>query len=241
MFSITEQFSAATKSQLEAQLNLLNNFASKAVESAEKVIALNLSTTKATVEKSSSAAQQLLTAKDGQEFFRLSASQTPSLDNLLAYSRQLFSIASDAQAILLQSAGQQIRQTPPVLPSGALTAPAAAPTATAEAKFDAQAAPAPEAKAEVKTEVKAEAQVEAKPEVRVEAAAKAEPKLEDNLDQDNEEDNEEDDYEEAQPKLAAAKPAAPVLSDAKPAAPAVSDAKPAALAKSAAKPAAGKK
>src|SRR5476649_1333440 len=111
MFSITEQFSAATKSQLEAQLNLLNNYASKAVESAQKVLALNISTTKASVEKSSAAARRLLEAKDPQEFF--SAGKAPGFDNLLAYSRELFSIASAAQAELIQSAKAQIEQAAP--------------------------------------------------------------------------------------------------------------------------------
>ncbi|SFL69752.1 phasin family protein [Rugamonas rubra] len=232
MFSITEQFSAATKSQLEAQLNLINNFASKAVESAEKVIALNLSTTKATVEKSSSAAQQLLSAKDGQEFFRLSASQTPSLDHLLAYGRQLFTIASDAQAILLQSAREQIKDAKPVLLLAALSETVVVPAAKAEVKT--------EVKAEVKTvaEVKAAPVLEAKPvakvEAKVEAKAIAEPKLEDNLD----EEEDEDEYEEVQPEVVAK----PVVAAApKPAAPAVADAKPAAPAKSAAKPASTKK
>ena len=104
MFSIPEQFSAATKSQIEAQLNIINNLAAKAVESAEKVIALNISTTKASVEKSSSAAKQLLEAKDPREFFTLSTGQANYLDNLLAYSRQLFNIATAAQAELIQSA-----------------------------------------------------------------------------------------------------------------------------------------
>jgi phasin family protein len=220
MFSITEQFSAATKSQLEAQLNLINNFASKAVESAEKVIALNLSTTKATVEKSSGAALQLLSAKDGQDFFRLSASQTPSLDNLLAYGRQLFSIASDAQAILLQSAREQVKDAKPVLLLAALSETVVVPAAKAVAKAEA--------------EVKAAPVVEAKPVAKVEAKAIAEPKLEDNLD----EEDDEDEYEEVQPEVVAK----PVVAAApKPAAPAVADAKPAAPAKSAAKPASSKK
>lgn len=225
MFSITEQFSAATKSQLEAQLNLINNFASKAVESAEKVIALNLSTTKATVEKSSSAARQLLSAKDGQEFFRLSASQTPSLDNLLAYGRQLFTIASDAQAILLQSAREQIKDAKPVLLLTALSETVVVPAAEAVAKAVAEVKSAPV------VEAKPVAKVEAKPEAKV----VAEPKLEDNLEEDEEED--EDEYEEVQAEVVAK----PVVAAAKPAAPAVGDAKPAAPAKSAAKPVSGKK
>ncbi|USX15635.1 phasin family protein [Oxalobacteraceae bacterium OTU3CAMAD1] len=110
MSSLTEQFSAVTKSQLEAQFKIFNTFASTAVDSAEKVIALNLSTTKASVEKSSAAARKLLEAKDAQELFSLNAAQPTGFDNLLAYGRQLVSIATAAQSELLQSAQSGIKQ-----------------------------------------------------------------------------------------------------------------------------------
>ena len=163
MFSITEQFSAATKSQLEAQLNLLNSFASKAVDSAQKVLALNISTTKASVEKSSAAARQLLEAKDPQEFFSVSG-KAPNLDGLLAYSRELFSIASAAQAELIQSAKEQIKEAAPA--AKAVTAKLAAPAevskaatppvvAVATASANEQVATPAAPKAAVKTEAKA--------------------------------------------------------------------------------------
>ncbi|MBA5638085.1 phasin family protein [Duganella sp. LX20W] len=157
MFSIPEQFSAATKSQIEAQLNIINNLAAKAVESAEKVIALNISTTKASVEKSSSAAKQLLEAKDPREFFTLSTGQANYLDNLLAYSRQLFNIATAAQAELIQSAKEQIKDVPQTLTLAAPAKPAAAP------------APAPAPKAAAKVEPEAKVTVVAEPVVEVPA------------------------------------------------------------------------
>ncbi|MYM68713.1 TIGR01841 family phasin [Pseudoduganella sp. FT55W] len=110
MSSITEQFSAATKSQLEAQFQILNTLASTAVDSAEKVIALNINTTKASVEKSSAAAKKLLAAKDPKEFFTLSTSEPASFDSLLAYGRELYSIASTAQNELIQSAQSTLKQ-----------------------------------------------------------------------------------------------------------------------------------
>lgn len=185
MFSIPEQFSAATKSQLEAQLKILNNFATTAFEGAQKVIALNLSTTKASVEKGSAAARELLEAKDPQEFFAKSTARVPNFDGLFAYNRELFSIASKTQAELFQAAqdqlkeaGKQAAQVPK------LTAPIAAPVAApAPAPVPAPApAPAPKAaKAESKPAPKAEAKVEAKPEVaeskpEVKAEAKADAK-----------------------------------------------------------------
>ncbi|HEU4844420.1 MAG TPA: TIGR01841 family phasin [Burkholderiaceae bacterium] len=166
MFSIPEQFSAATKSQIEAQLNIINNLASKAVESAEKVIALNISTTRASVEKSSSAARQLLEAKDPREFFTLSTGQSNYLDNLLAYSRQLFNIATSAQAELIQSAKDQIKDVPQALSLIAPAQPVAVPKEAVKVE--------PEAKVEVpKVEVPAEpvavVEVQAKPAVVAEA------------------------------------------------------------------------
>ncbi|RFP26089.1 phasin family protein [Duganella sp. BJB488] len=156
MSSITEQFSAATKSQLEAQFKIFNTFASTAVESAEKVIALNISTTKASVEKSSAAAKKLLGAKDPREFFSLSTAEPASFDNLLAYGRELYSIASGVQNELIQSAQSTIKQVSDLAaaPVTALkagvkaVAPAAAPVAAAPAV----AAPKPAAAAPVVVE-----------------------------------------------------------------------------------------
>ncbi|SDF96642.1 MULTISPECIES: phasin family protein [unclassified Duganella] len=137
MSSITEQFSAATKSQLEVQFQIFNTLASTAVDSAEKFIALNINTTKASVEKSSAAARQLLAIKDPQEFFSLSASQPPSFDALLAYGRELFSIASSAQSELVKSAQSsfknvsepavtKVKATPPALAAAVSAAVTAA-------------------------------------------------------------------------------------------------------------------
>lgn len=110
MSSLTEQFSAVTKSQLEAQFKIFNTLANTAVDSAEKVIALNLNTTKASVEKSSAAARKLLEAKDPQELFSLNAAQPSGFDNLLAYGRQLYNIATAAQTELLQSAQSGLKE-----------------------------------------------------------------------------------------------------------------------------------
>ncbi|MEO5932958.1 MAG: phasin family protein, partial [Duganella sp.] len=135
MSSLTEQFSAVTKSQLEAQFKIFNTFASTAVDSAEKVIALNLNTTKASVEKSSAAARKLLDAKDAQELFTLNAGQPSSFDHLLAYGRQLYNIATTAQTELLQSAqsgikqAQELAKATPLLPLAKPLAAAPVPVA----------------------------------------------------------------------------------------------------------------
>ena len=103
MSSITEQFSAVTKSQLEAQFQIFNSLAHTAVDSAEKLIALHINTTKASVEKSSAAAKKLLEVKDARELLSASRDTPTGIDSLLAYSRELFAIASGAQAELIKS------------------------------------------------------------------------------------------------------------------------------------------
>jgi len=123
MSSITEQFSAATKSQLETQFQIFSTLASTAVDSAQKVIALNINTTKASLEKSSAAAKQLLAIKDPKELFSLGASQPGSFDSLLAYGRELYSIASTAQSALLNSAQSSLKQASDQ-PTPTATAPA---------------------------------------------------------------------------------------------------------------------
>ena len=170
MFSIPEQFSAATKSQLEAQLKILNNFATTAFEGAQKVIALNLSTTKASVEKTSAAARELLEAKDPQDFFAKSTARVPNLDGLFAYNRELFSIASKTQAELFQAAQEQLKEAgKQAVKVPKLAAPIAAPVAApvpAPAPKAAKAEAKPVAKVEAKPEV-----IESKPEVKAEAKA----------------------------------------------------------------------
>jgi phasin family protein len=129
MSSITEQFSAATKSQLEAQIQIFNSLASAAVSSAEKVIALNISATKASVEKSSAAVNKLLTAP--QEFFSLSGAEPPSFDKLLAYGRELVSIATTAQSELIKSTQSSIKQVTELAATPARVAPKTAPALAA--------------------------------------------------------------------------------------------------------------
>lgn len=112
MFTLPEQFSSAAKANMEAQLSLLTALTGKAFESVEKVVDLNLSAVRASLEDSSAAAQQLLAAKDPQEFFSLTAAQAqPTAAKALAYSRHLAGIASSTQAEFARAAEEQIAET----------------------------------------------------------------------------------------------------------------------------------
>ena len=111
MFAIPEQFSNATKSNIEAQLALLTELTNKTFESVEKLVDLNINAVKTSLEETTTAVKQLLAAKDAQEFFSLSAAQAqPNAEKLLSYSRHLSTIASSAQAEFAKAAETQIAE-----------------------------------------------------------------------------------------------------------------------------------
>jgi phasin family protein len=109
MFAIPEQFSNATKASLESHFALMSALTAKTFEGMEKLVDLNINAAKATLEESSNAARQMLSAKDPQEFFSLTASQAqPSAEKALSYGRQLASIAAGTGAEFSKAAESQI-------------------------------------------------------------------------------------------------------------------------------------
>jgi phasin family protein len=112
MFSIPEQFSNATKANFEAQFAIFSTLTNKAFEGVEKIVDLNLTAAKASLEESTAAAKQLLSAKDPQEFFSLAAAQAqPSAEKTIAYGRHLAAITSSTQAEFSKAAETQIAET----------------------------------------------------------------------------------------------------------------------------------
>lgn len=112
MFSIPEQFSAATKTHIEAQIAMLTTLVNKAFEGVEKIVDLNMNVVKASLEESTAAAQQMIAAKDPQELLTLTTAQTqPTAEKAIAYGRHLASIATSAQAEFTKAAEAQIADT----------------------------------------------------------------------------------------------------------------------------------
>lgn len=112
MSTIQEQFLEASKSHFEAQLAMINSLTAKVFGEAEKIMNLNVNAAKATLEDSAAAGQELLAAKDPQEFMKISAAQTqPSAEKAMAYSRELASITTASQKELTKAAEAQIAET----------------------------------------------------------------------------------------------------------------------------------
>jgi len=111
MFAFPEQFSTATKASLEAQFAIFSALTGKAFESVEKVVDLNMTAAKATLEESTATLRQLLAAKDPQEFFTLSAAQAqPASEKAIAYGRHLAAITSGTTAEFSKAAEGQIAE-----------------------------------------------------------------------------------------------------------------------------------
>lgn len=111
MPSFPEQFSQTARTSLDAQADVLNAFFTQAFNHVEKVVELNLSTARASLEDSALTLKQLAAARDAQEFFALSAAQAqPAAARAVAYGRSLAGIASNVQADLTRSAEDQLAQ-----------------------------------------------------------------------------------------------------------------------------------
>lgn len=112
MFSIPEQFSNASKANAAAQLQLFSTLSSKAFESVEKIIELNINTAKVSLQETNAAVKQLLAAKDVQEWMSVTAAYAqPNAEKALAYGRQLAGIASGVQAEISKAAETQVNET----------------------------------------------------------------------------------------------------------------------------------
>jgi len=78
----------------------------------EKFVDLNLTAAKASLEESSIATKQLLSAKDPQEFFSLASAQAqPTAEKTIAYGRHLANIAQSTSAEFSKAAETQIAET----------------------------------------------------------------------------------------------------------------------------------
>jgi phasin family protein len=98
MSPLNEQFSEVRNMQLDTQLNFFRTLTGKAFESAEKLIALQFETSRASLEKSSELMRQLVSIKEPRDLFALTGQNQSQIDSVLAYGRELFGIAAGIAA-----------------------------------------------------------------------------------------------------------------------------------------------
>lgn len=96
-----EQFTAAQKSQFEAFFDMAN----KSIDSMEKLVGLNIQTIKTALHDSAEHTMALMSVKDMQELVNLQSNwMQPMAEKVLSYTRQVYEIASGAQADLAKAA-----------------------------------------------------------------------------------------------------------------------------------------
>jgi phasin family protein len=111
MFNNNDQFANAAKASMESQLAAATDLTNKALASVAQLVELNVSAAKASFEQSSATAQQLMAAKDPQQFFALATQNNNGSEFMMAYARNLSSIAAAAQAEFTRATEAQLAET----------------------------------------------------------------------------------------------------------------------------------
>jgi phasin family protein len=109
MFPFNEQLTSVARASLETQIAVATTVSTAALDSARKVMDLNLNAARASLEDCAEVTRQFLGARDPQEFASIATSQAqPAVAKAIAYSRHLAGIATDTQVELTQASEQRI-------------------------------------------------------------------------------------------------------------------------------------
>jgi len=135
MFANTEQFAEVNKANVETLLTVAN----AAFASTERLAALNLNTARAVLEDGVANAKALMGAKDVQELVALqSAMAQPMVEKAVAYSRNVYEIATQTQEELSKVVEGQMTEVnkgvAAALDKAAKSAPAGSDVAVAAVK-----------------------------------------------------------------------------------------------------------
>lgn len=104
----SEQITNAVKTGFENQVSFFNTIAASTLATVEKMVDLNMSAAKATMEESAVITKQLLTSKDAQEVQALLNALPQSVSaKATAYNQHVANIASTAQSEIAHAVEQQ--------------------------------------------------------------------------------------------------------------------------------------
>lgn len=145
MTSLPEQFNAARKAQFEAGFDFFQSFANQAIEGAGRVAALNLSTSRDSLERSARTARALMTSRDPRDLLMLGGHAEEQVRSLFTYGRELMDIAGGIRPVtpripapaartdIETVAFKAVAPAPQDAPAAPAPAPAPAPAAAAAA------------------------------------------------------------------------------------------------------------
>ena len=94
MTSLSEQLSTVRKSQWEAQLDVFRDLSKRALDSAEQLIALNMKTSRASVEQATGTFKQLLEVSNPRDLLAIGSTAQGQWQQFFAYGRELLGIAT---------------------------------------------------------------------------------------------------------------------------------------------------
>jgi hypothetical protein len=99
MTQFSDQLSAVRQAQFEAQLDFFRTFTTRALDSAGQLAALNVRTSRASVEQAAGTVKQLLEVRDPRDLFALGSAAQGQLNALFSYGRELAGIAAGARTL----------------------------------------------------------------------------------------------------------------------------------------------
>jgi hypothetical protein len=99
MTPFSDQLSAVRQAQFEAQLDFFRTYTSRALDSAGQLAALNMRTSRASVEQAAGAVRQLLEVRDPRDLFALGSAAQGQWQTLFSYGRELAGLAAGVRAV----------------------------------------------------------------------------------------------------------------------------------------------
>jgi hypothetical protein len=93
MTLLSDQLTAVRQAQWEAQLDMFRKMTASALDSAGQIAALNMRTSRASVEQVTGTLKHMLEARDPRDLFALGSAAQGQLHTLFSYSRELFGLA----------------------------------------------------------------------------------------------------------------------------------------------------
>jgi phasin family protein len=131
--TLPDKFAEASKQQLATHIDFFQSLTSRMFENAERILALNLETTRATLDQSAGAARQLAAVREPRDLLALRAQSQQQVEAVMAYSRKLFEIANKPVAVPAAAPAddRHIDTAPPVVDAASAPESASAPVSAA--------------------------------------------------------------------------------------------------------------
>lgn len=111
MSTTPQEMSAAARLAIESQVTLFSSLAQNTFAGFEKLIELNLSVAKTSMEESNAAYNRMLASKEPTAFFGGGATAPPTAQRAMSYAKEVAGIATEIQSGFSKVAESQLAET----------------------------------------------------------------------------------------------------------------------------------